>query len=264
MKNFMYQTLKRGICSIPFLISCLLVIIAMSSALYLDRKFDNIDIFQRNAVEIFIRGYYYSNSILPSIASIICTIPFSVCYVMDQQSGFEKNLIMRMGRKKYFQSRFCTTGIMGAFSFLLPMIIYFFVVFLLFRTPISENSMEEFVRHSPYGFVNSISPYFYVITIIIHCSIFGAVYAVLGFAVSFFVKKKYVAWLFPFLLTIVFSLFSMYLNVTAIEPMSVFAVTRNINVSFITIFGEFIILFVGSYFIANKKLEKDMENDKEF
>ncbi|MBS4931626.1 MAG: hypothetical protein KH020_09950 [Clostridiales bacterium] len=101
-------------------------------------------------------------------------------------------------------------------------------------------------------------------TNIIHCSIFGAVYAVLGLAVSFFVKKKYVAWLFPFLLTIVFSLFSMYLNITAIEPMSIFAVTRNINVSFITILGEFIILFVGSYFIANKKLEKDMENDKEF
>ncbi|MBO8463975.1 MAG: hypothetical protein IAC13_08600 [Firmicutes bacterium] len=264
MKSFIFESLKKAMLSIPFFVSCGLVIVTMLGAVYLDYRFDGINIGQCSAIEIFLRGYYYSNSILPIVATIICTLPFSSCYAMDHQSGYEKNLMVRMGRKKYFQSRFCTTGIMGALSFLLPMVVYFIIALIFFQEPISQERMSELIRHSPYESLTIISPYLYVGMIVIHCSIFGMVYGVLGFAISFFIKKKYVAWTVPFFLTIVFSLFAMYVNLTSIEPMSIFAVKRNIHISLGTILGEFFVIFVGSYLIAKKKLERDMKDDKEF
>ena len=70
------------------------------------------------------------------------------------------------------------------------------------------------------------SPLFYVGIIILHCSFVGVAYSSVGLAMSYFIKSKFVAWLSPFILTTIGSLFAMFLGLTKIEPMAIFDVSR--------------------------------------
>lgn len=264
MKIFGFKSLKKAIFSIPFLISCLLVIGSMISAILLEDMSMSLLENSYEPINFFLTGYTGSKSTLAVIAPIVCTLPIATGYVVDYQSGFEKNIIVKMGMKKYYQSRFITSMIVGGLSILIPMMLFFVGSFFLFHDPMSQELFEDMIQNSPYKIAGVISPYLYVVIILLHCFVFGMVYAVLGFAVSFFIKKKYIVWIFPFFISIAFSLFAIYLNLTSIETMSVFDVTRNSNVSLQSIWCEFVIIFVGSYFIAKKKLEEDMRHDKEF
>ena len=107
------------------------------------------------------------------------------------------------------------------------------------------------------------SPLFYVVIIILNCSFVGVAYSSVGLTMSYFIKSKFVAWLSPFILTTIGSLFAMFLGLTKIEPMAIFDVSRVEGISVIFVFVYLILIVVISYWISYKKFKRDIETDEE-
>lgn len=71
------------------------------------------------------------------------------------------------------------------------------------------------------------------------------------------------AWLSPFILSTICSLFSMFLGLTKIEPMAIFDVSRVKGISIEFVFVYFLLVVGISYLMSYKKFKKDIEADEE-
>ncbi|HFR3939739.1 TPA: hypothetical protein ACHVI1_002218, partial [Streptococcus suis] len=91
----------------------------------------------------------------------------------------------------------------------------------------------------------------------------SATYSSVGLALSYFIKNKFVAWISPFIIATIGSLFAMFIGLTKIEPMAIFDVSRVKGISVIFVFAYLVFTIGIAYMVSYKKFKKDMEVDEE-
>ena len=209
--------------------------------------------FNHDYIVAFLQGYNGDRSLLIVLAPLIATIPFASQHIENRKSGTMKYIVSRMGYKQYFNSIFIING----------MLLFLIMSILFFNRSINMDAYYAITKVSIYESAVRTSPLFYVIIIILHCSFVGVAYSSVGLAMSYFIKSKFVAWLSPFILTTIGSLFAMFLGLTKIEPMAIFDVSRVKGISVIFVFVYLILIVVISYWISYKKFKRDIETDEE-
>lgn len=264
MNKYTFLLVKEGLKSIKFWISVsiafLLMIIGISESL---SQYFEYGTLTTSYFSEFMTAYDGSKALIAAFPSILCVIPFVTRYVQENTSGFEKNVVSRIGNKKYFRAIIISNAILSGLVFFISMTFFLLFVVFIFSSNVSVEEVHQVFRRTVFeGFGNS--AYVYIFFIILHSTFFGMVYGTLGICFTFFIKKKFVGLIIPFAFYTIFSLLAMHLGITKIESKATFVITLVSDNTIFHIYGSLILLFIGSVILAYKKFERDILNGEEF
>lgn len=253
----------KGIRDKKFFLALLIILLSMifSLSAWIEEGMDYF--FHHDYIMTFLQGYNGDRTLLVGLAPLIATMPFAAQHIENRRSGAMKYIVSRMGYKKYFDSIFITNALLSFAVFIFGMLSFLLVSILFFDKNININIYYGITRISVYEAIARKSPLLYIGVIILHCSFVAVAYSSVGLAMSYFIKNKFVAWVSPFIVATIASLFAMFIGFTKLEPMAIFDVSRVKGVSIIFVI-IYLILTVGcSYVVSYKKFKRDIEADEE-
>ncbi len=260
--NYISKMCQRALLSKKFVVAVVILWVTMGFAIVDFGKFVVDITFESDYIDAFLKSYSGSWSLLPVFAPLLVAIPFAAQHIENQKSGTIKVLVSRLGENKYFNSIFFTNLIVSFLVFFVGMVLYLTMLYVFFSKNVDIVSFHDELKCSAYGDYFKNNPLAYVFLIIVHCSIVGCVFSTVGLSISYFINNKFIAWVSPFVISIITSIFALYLNVTKFEPTAVFDVT---SVSYTTvpfIIGYVIVTLAGCYILSYIKFKKDMINDE--
>ena len=259
--RYYFAILLNNIKNKKFYFAVLIIISVMAFATGVIEKISG-DISFNDYLINFLEGYNGFRSTLPVLAPLIATIPFATMHIDNRKSGTIKYLISRLGYKKYFNSLFITNFLLGFFAFFIAMSLFLLLSFLLYHKNIDLEYFDQLTRRTIYGFANK-PPHLYIALIILHCSYCAAVFSSIGLAASYFIKNKFTAWLAPFVVSTISSLFALFVGLTIVEPMSIFDIARIAGMKIGFVLSYLTIILLLSYIIAFLKFKRDIKADEE-
>lgn len=259
--RYLYRTgLQRNII-VKSIIASLFISFVLAFPLLSDELRETNNVFENDFAKVFLTGYQGYTSIFSIAVFILVTIPFASWFVRCNQSGYEKNIVVRIGQEKYVKNMFIINGVISGITVINGMVLYLIVCFILFNKNIDIESFINLTNISPYGIFANVGCITYIVVIIIHCAVVCSVFSNLGLAASFFVKKKIVAILFPFAFAIVVSFFAIFIGITKLEPLSIIQVSRVKGMTIPWIIIYLTVIEVGAYFLARMNYIKESRND---
>lgn len=131
-------------------------------------------------------GNYFYTVLMP----LICCIPYTVSYLSDKKSGFNKTLIIRSNYKNYIYSRIITTFIAGFLSIFIISMIYIAIINLVDS---GEEFRSIFYNNTFLSSLNKNNFNLFAIAYSIITSFMGGTYAIMGLAISSLVDNTLVA-----------------------------------------------------------------------
>ncbi|KFA57181.1 hypothetical protein [Mageeibacillus indolicus] len=196
----------------------------------------------------FSDGYF--NSLLPFMVFIACALPAADIYASHKSSGMLRYLITRTGRKRYFIEIFLINAICAFVTLFIALSILALLSVLLCTGKPNLDLELNHTQQYTYASLYLISPTMYVLMAILHGSIFSAVFATLALALTFYVPKKFVAWVSPALISIFLSLVAMFLHLTHFEPSVMFAFTKVGHLNAVLVWCSWLIIILASVILA--------------
>lgn len=261
--RYYFNIFLKGIRDKKFFLALLIILLSMIFSLiaFIEEGMDYF--FHHDYIMTFLQGYNGDRTLLDGLAPLIATMPFAAQHIENRRSGAMKYIVSRMGYKKYFNSIFITNALLSFVVFVFGMLLFLLISILFFDKSINMNIYYGITRVSVYEAVAKTSPLLYIGVIILHCSLVAVAYSSVGLAMSYFIKNKFVAWVSPFIIATITSLFAIFIGVTKFEPMAIFDVSRVKGTSIIFVFIYLIITVSCSYVVSYKKFKKDIETDEE-
>ena len=226
MKKLLKIELKKAICSKFFLLGLsLLMIFAIFSAMYMvenwsaynpgyiNERYVNIDGSFKANPDIALFSFYkawlgadtlsIAAMVFFKIVPIAAAIPYGWTFCREYKSGYLKNIACRTDKKKYILAKSTAVFISGALVVLLPMIINIMVTSALIPAPAPYVS-DTYYTYTSFGYMWSDiffdQPALYVALYVIFDAFYGGIFALLSFAVSFYVKNVFITLFSPFLI----------------------------------------------------------------
>lgn len=125
MKNILKFEIKRAVQSKGFLISLLLshILVIFDMLFYVKNNM------REESYQIAIAAWlgtdfqFAYNPLFFVLLPIIAALPFAGSYYTDLQSGYIKNICIRVSRKDYYRAKYCATFLFGAISVMLPLLV---------------------------------------------------------------------------------------------------------------------------------------------
>ena len=148
-------------------------------------------------------------------------------------------------------------------TFALGMVIFFIGCFVFFSKDLNMDAYMGMTGVSTYKMLANKSALLYILVLILHCGFVGACYSSLGLSLSYFIKNKFIAWIGPFIIATIGSLFAMFVGLTKLEPMAIFDVSRVQGMTPIFVISYLLISLFLAYILSLLKFKKDIENDEE-
>jgi len=195
---------------------------------------------------------------------VLATLPFADSYALDRVSGYLRAVLMRASYRRYLLTKLVTNLLAGGLALALPLALFFLLSHFFFATDLP--SMQE-ARMHPTGPASSIyweQPALFIFFLIAVAFVFGAVYATLGLAISFWTANRYVVLATPFVL---YHTANFILGIAGLArwtpPMTFYPVGVS-NSTWLSVFGELALIFVASLAAIALKANKELATlDKE-
>ena len=261
--SYRLNVVSRVMRSKRFFLSILIILLSMIFSLTAFVEEGMEYFFKHDYAMTFLQGYNGDRSLLVILAPLIATLPFAAQHVENSKSGTMKYLVARMGYKKYFNSNFIINFLTSFITFAIGMFIFFIASFVLFSKDINMDTYMGMTGVSTYKMLADKSALLYILAIILHCAFVGACYSSVGLSLSYFIKNKFVAWIGPFIIATIGSLFAMFVGLTKLEPMAIFDVSRVQGMTPVFVISYLIISLLLAYVLSLLKFKKDIENDEE-
>lgn len=254
--NVILRVMRSG----KFFLSILIILLSMFFSLTAFVEEGMEYFFKHDYLMTFLQGYNGDRSLLTILGPLIATLPFAAQHVENSKSGTMKYLVGRMGYKKYFNSNFIINFVISFITFAIGMVIFFIVSFVLFSKDLNMDAYMGMTGVSAYKILADKSALLYILVIILHCAFVGACYSSVGLALSYFIKNKFVAWIGPFIIATIGSLFAMFVGLTKLEPMAIFDVSRVQGMTPLFVISYLLISILLAYILSFVKFKKDIVN----
>lgn len=261
--GYLKRSVFNGIFSFKFLFGIIALLLVMTFGLYASNKDYFSEGIKINYVVAFLSGYNGWGAVLSMTAPLVATIPFATKHIENRKSGLTKIFVSKMGKDKYFNNLFITNLILTFLQFVIGMFVFLGICFLLFNKSASFDDVISSQGSTIYEVFASKSAILYIMIIILHCSVVSMIFSAFGMACSYFIKNKFVAWISSFIATIIFSFFAIFLNLTQLEPMSIFDVSRVSHMKIYIVVAYVIVVIAFSYIFSKLKFNRDMLRDEE-
>lgn len=156
-----------------------------------------------------------------SIIFLSC-IPFSYSYIIDKQSGFSKNIIIRSNKRKYFVSKVICNSIIGGLVPTVSALISFLIVFALFNNEIPSKLMPLIIFNGAFTEYLLINPIIYVFIVLSILFVIGAIYSTFSLAIGVLTEKIIPCLLLPQIYWLAGSLFFESFVSNELAPWNIF------------------------------------------
>lgn len=175
--------------------------VTISIIFYIIGLYDVIDFFRfdlREFRDIYDATDMFINirvSYLALIAPLIASLPFSISYIEDIETGYLKFIYLRISKKKYLLVRILTNALVSGIVIFISSIIIFIMLLIIFG--INYNSEFNNVT----GIAKEIYFYnklYYFLFILIMSFIFNIAFSTLSLGLSPYLKNKYLTVLSSF------------------------------------------------------------------
>jgi len=201
------------------------------------------------------------------IFPLLISIPYGWSHAYEQRNGYIRQMVLRMGRRQYYVSKYAATFISAGLAMVIPLLFSFLISLIVFPaiTPdvsyytsygvFAEALMSQWYYSQPFLYVGA-----YLLLDFFFCGLLGGI----AFAIAASVKNRITCMLAPFFIAILFE----YLNRTAFPPQYAFPEFSPLNflhpaqfahrASWIVIIAEAVLLVwltLGVTMLSSKKRE---------
>lgn len=225
MKHYLVIELKKALKNKLFIGSLIVgILITLISIYYMIGAFANF----KDEINILIE--YYGDGVNPTIQSstlhnswiggeeftlgytifffvfpLLATIPYSWSFLLENQNGYIKNIVLRVDKKVYLISKYISTFVVGGLSVTIPLLFDFLIMGL-----IAPNQLPDLIY--PYytvfqgGFMSEIFytlPVLYVLVYMFIIFIISGLIATISMSMAVFIKNKIVILITPFILLLI-------------------------------------------------------------
>lgn len=131
------------------------------------------------------------------LAALLATLPFADSFLMDREQGFLRLVALRTPYRRYLAAKVVAVALAGGAALMLSLLVIFLAGL---STPMdweatvysATSTLNDGVPWGPLGWLYTYSPVSYLLYLLASVFGFGAVYALLGMAVSTVVSNRYV------------------------------------------------------------------------
>ena len=131
------------------------------------------------------------------LAALLATLPFTDSFQEDYNQGFLRLIVQRVSFHKYLKAKVLIVALTGGISLLLTVLIVFLAGL---SSPVNWNIISGSTSSSflldipqgPLGFLYTLNPFLYLLYLLVSVFGFGAGCALLGLAISTFIRNRYV------------------------------------------------------------------------
>lgn len=186
--NTIKTDIKRAICSLPFLVSSTIMVIAIAIGAGGKMLFPQ-------GLEMGLGPYHHMEIVFSAlrsdvvlmVAPILCTLPYTSAFLDEFNSGYIKTYIMKTHKADYIKGKVLAAGISGGLALLVGITIALFVSYLIYR-PMEIASPEM------------VSPILRLIKKSLIYFIAGGLWASVGTLLANMSLSKYMAYASPFVI----------------------------------------------------------------
>jgi len=144
--------LKRAIYSLPFLLSCLAMILSIAigaGAKLLFPKDIGMGLYTDYHAHLIFTGL--SSDIVLMVVPILCTLPYTIAFLDEYKSGFIKPYLMKCDKSAYIKGKVVGAGISGGLALAIGILVSYFIASLVYRPleiadPMAVSSINILVR----------------------------------------------------------------------------------------------------------------------
>lgn len=183
------------------------------------------------------------------ICIILATLVYATTYLIDKKSGYLKNILLRVSKRKYFFNKTLVNFISGGLIVNIPLIICLIIYMIIFDNR-SLPSIEAFL---PKGFMSElfvINPILYIIFFSIVLFFIGGVYSTFAMAVGINSNNIIYGILTPIFYWYFGSIFFQSIGLDNLAPWRMYYFTIDESYSFIIpTIHTFIILAISLWII---------------
>jgi hypothetical protein len=131
------------------------------------------------------------------LAALLATLPFADSFLDDLNQGFLRLIVQRVPYRKYLTAKALAVGLAGGLSLLLAVLVIFLAGLsgLHDWKPMDNSSGNAFYIGEPQGPLGGLyttNPMLYLLYLLASAFGFGAVYALMGLAISAIIHNRYV------------------------------------------------------------------------
>lgn len=198
----------------------------------------------------FTYTYYFARScgtasILSLVYPLIACIPYANTFWEEKQSGYLNYNRIKIKPNTYKLSKIISCIVSGGISIALPTLVYFIICLMLKGTE-TNNSLDGYITHSVKFYM--VHPILYCLTSAFNTFICGAIFALIGLAISTIVKNKYLVSLLPFCIFIFMCIFFAEINLH-LNPILLFDINSYAESKYFYVFLYKLIIMLISFII---------------
>ncbi|WP_322507015.1 hypothetical protein [Anaerolinea sp.] len=162
-----------------------------------------------NPVNLLMNVSFYTPFSL--FAALLATLPFTDSFLEDRKQGFLRHVVSRVPFRKYLLAKSLAVGMVGGVAVSGSILIMAVLVTLTgpvdfaSTSYVSNSTLGTNVPWGPLGWLYSLNPFAYLVYLLASSFIFGAVYALLGLAISALVSNRYIVLAAPLVFFQVFA-----------------------------------------------------------
>ena len=146
-------------------------------------------------------GYTFFFSLLFYVRPLLATIPFAWSYCQERNKAYERNMVVRCGRYRYYGAKYLTTFLSGGFAVLIPVLLNVLLIalFIPARTPQIDYLIYYGVNYGDmWSVIFYTMPGLYVLLRILLIFVSCGLLAVLGMSVAYITKNQVAVLVTPF------------------------------------------------------------------
>ncbi len=211
MRNLVKNELKKAVCSKTFVLGCgLLLIFAILSGLYCIDNYrlgndyssyiKNGNFTENPTLSLYSFFYAWLGGDTNSLAYLLffylmpvgSALPYAWSYYREHRCGYLKNIVIRTKKTNYLYSKMIAVFVSGALAVLIPYIVNILMVsaFVPYYKPWAGYNFYNLVYFGDLWadlfFTNPILHTFLVVALNV---LYGGIYALLSFSISFYIKN---------------------------------------------------------------------------
>lgn len=192
---------------------------------------------------------HFTQILLSFILPLYFLLLYADSYTTDRNSGYLKCLIMRVGKKEYYKTKFKIAAIVPSVIMFFSLLLNFLLCIFFFHSGSSFGGMEEYYHDMNKWFIFGYNhPYiYYFIYIITYCFVCGLC-SVLGLCFSIIFRNHYIAYPVSFFVWIIQAIFPYGVG-NSIQPFTEYGFNHYLS-GLIIFSATVLMVFIVTYFMG--------------
>lgn len=244
---FVKNNLKRGIINRDMLISLIASVICLVIGGY-----ESLIIYKQNS---YVNAFFSSltngtSSIMALVFPIIACIPYAASYAEEKVSGYLNYVIIKVNKKKYIRTKILSCALSGGLAVGVPALVFLIACIWCKGTQLSSTQSEYYYITHAVGLFDR-SPIFYCLLYVLNFFLCGAIFALIGLAVSVYINNKYLIHIIPFAIYILLAMLMANININ-LNPVTLYDINSYSESSLVfNSIYKIVIMIVPMYIFAH-------------